>query len=94
MVDGVMVMPVSQMLLALLGGWAMGIMSQSRLMPPTGIAERIFLGFAVVFAVTTVVCGIAPEITDLAGRQKIYLEGLHEGARLLPRFWTQGWIGP
>lgn len=94
MVDGVMVMPVSQMLLALLAGWAMGAMPQTRLMPRTRIVERVFLGFTLFFAVTAVVCGVAPEITDLAGRQKKYLEGLHEGARLLPRFWTQGWFGP
>ena len=94
MVDGVMVMPVSQMLLVLLAGWAMGTMPSPRVIAPIGIAERMLLGFAVVIAATMVVCGLAPEITDLAGRQKIYLEGLHEGARLLPRFWTQGWIGP
>jgi len=93
MVDGVMVMPVSQMLLALLAGWAVGMMHCSRLRLFIGSVERVLLLLSIVFAVIVVIFGIAPEIGNLAERQKTYLEGLQEGARLLPRFWTQGWIG-
>lgn len=94
MVDGILVMPVSQMLLVLLAGWAMGMMPRRHSIPGIGIVERTLLGFTVVVASMTVVFGVVPEIGDLAGRQKVYLEGLYESGRLLPRFWTQGWIKP
>jgi hypothetical protein len=93
MVDGVMVMPVSQTLLALLAGWAVGVMHCPRLRLLIGSVERVLLTLSILFAVIAVIFGIAPEIGNLVERQKTYLEGLQEGARLLPRFWAQGWIG-
>lgn len=94
MVDGVMVMPVSQMLLVLLAGWAMGMMPRSQLSPVASIVERTLLRLAMIFATMAIAYGAAPEIGDLARRQKIYLEERYETGRLLPRFWTQGWIRP
>jgi putative inorganic carbon (hco3(-)) transporter len=92
MVDGVLVMPVSQTLLALLCGWAMGIyLPQS---PGTaGIRSRAAIMTVALFAAGMVAFGIRPEIGRLAERERAFLANNPPGTVLLPRFWTQGLIG-
>jgi O-antigen ligase len=92
MVDGVFVMPVSQMLLALLAGWAIGMMPGMAAARILGRGTSIFLVLAALFAAAAVVYGVAPEIGHLAERQQAYLAGRGPDATLLPRFWTLGWI--
>jgi len=93
MVDGVLVMPASQMLFALLCGWALG-MAQSATEPVrlVGGTERVLLACLVLFAAATVVYGVIPEIGYLAERQQNFLAHAAPGLRLLPRFWALGWI--
>lgn len=93
MVDGVFVMPVSQILLALLCGWALGISH-----PAAGMkyvvsrTSLLLLTFLAVFAAGAVIYGVAPEIGHLVERQEAYLAVRDPLTRLLPRFWTLGWI--
>lgn len=94
LVDGVIVMPVSQMLLVLCCGWALGVyFSGADLSASAGTAAR-WSGAAVILMVAGgVVYGVWPEITRLEARETAYLEARPSGAVLFPRFWAQGWIG-
>lgn len=94
MVDGVLVMPVSQVLLALLAGWAIGMMSGTAGARVAGRGERLLLTLAVLFAAAAVVYGVAPEIGQLAEREQVFLAGRDPNTILLPRFWALGWIRP
>lgn len=95
MVDGVMVMPVSQTLLALLCGWALGAYFSSRAAAPaarrgTGLAFR----GAVLVAAAVLMWSVLPEIGGLEERMQAHLRLQPEGPnpKLLPRYWIQGWI--
>lgn len=93
MVDGVLVMPVSQVLLALLCGWALGMVVVKRgITHVAGIRERLLLMLIILFAAAAVIYGIAPEIGHLGERQQAYLHAQGPDTNLLPRFWTLGWI--
>lgn len=94
MVDGVLVMPVSQILLALLAGWALGMMPYAQPVNVPADLERMLVVLVVLFAAAVVACGVAPEIGDLAARQQAYLAGRDPNTVLLPRFWALGWISP
>ena len=94
MVDGVLVMPVSQVLLALLTGWAIGMMPGAAGARVAGRGERLLLTLAVLFAAAAVAYGVAPEIGQLAERQQAFLAGRDPNTILLPRFWALGWIRP
>ena len=94
MVDGVLVMPVSQMLLVLLAGWAMGMMWHLKPIHILGTTERVLLALTVFFAATVSVWGVVPEIGDLLVRYNAFIEVRYENEILRPRFWTQGWIRP
>ncbi|MGE4111977.1 MAG: O-antigen ligase family protein [Burkholderiales bacterium] len=91
MVDGVIVMPVSQTLLAVLCGWAMGhyYPGPASVTAPTG---RLLPGIVAVLLATGAVAYSAwldvPRIED---RENAYWEE-SPGANLIPRFWAQGWI--
>lgn len=91
MVDGVLVMPVSQTLLALLAGWAIGMMPAGSRRAAGG-GGRLILMPVVLIAAFAVAYGVAPEINRLAERQQTYLAARGQDAILLPRFWTLGWI--
>lgn len=91
MVDGVLVMPVSQMLLALLCGWAMGIYLAARAVCRSPVHDALVMVFTLI-AAGMVAYGVAPEIGRIAEREQAYLAAHPLDPRLLPRFWAQGWI--
>lgn len=98
MVDGVLVMPVSQTLLILLCGWAAGMFYEKhdRTLRHYIFHRSIIMPMTIVAAIF-VVFGVLPEINQLAEREHAYL-ATHPPVdpslpRLFPRFWTQGWIG-
>ena len=91
MVDGVLVMPVSQTLLTLLCGWAIGIHFTGR-PARAGVAQNTILIAFTVVAAGAVVYGVAPEIGRIAEREQAYLANHPPNTPLLPRFWAQGWI--
>lgn len=97
MVDGIMVMPVSQTLLALLCGWSLGEYYSARAAAYAPVAlHRSSLAFrgAVVLAAVVLTWGVLPELGGLEERMQAHLRLQPEGPnpKLLPRFWVQGWI--
>ena len=93
MVDGIIVMPVSQTLLALLMGWAMGThFPQGARAARCTTSEYVLAAALVVMAAVAVLFGAATEIGHIAEREKAYLAAHPTAVRLLPRFWAQGWI--
>ncbi len=93
MVDGVLVMPVSQMLLVLLCGWALGMQQSMPVLPRTIGLRLIVAALFLSAAVWTTASGVAPELGRIEARQKAYLERFPEGHVLLPRFWAHGLLG-
>lgn len=95
LVDGILVMPVSQTLLSLLCGWAIG-MRVADCSLPVGRARGRWFRFATVIAALAVACGVGPDIGRIEEREQNYLQAHPQIdpalPRLLPRFWTQGWI--
>lgn len=91
MVDGVLVMPVSQTLLALLCGWAISIYFTERALRHSNFNYVILIGVTLI-AASVVVYGVVPEIGHIAEREKSYLAAHPPDTPLFPRFWTQGWI--
>jgi len=91
MVDGMLVMPVSQIVLALICGWALGfyLMGHSSI-APCGVVEKRLAAAIIILALGCVVYGVQPEIGHLEQREEQYLA--LPDTRLLPRFWAQGWI--
>jgi hypothetical protein len=92
LVDGVIVMPYSQTLLAVVCGWALGIYQECRKTPsPANVGARWPGVAATAVAVALLVWSAYPEVLDVAERQKQFVKD-HPGQLLLPRFWAQGWI--
>lgn len=96
LVDGVLVMPVSQMLVAVIAGWALAVYAGSpkptRLPDHHPLASWILVGFLVAVW-GSIGYGIAPDITSLEVQQEEHIQ--RTGATLVhPRFWQQGFIEP
>jgi putative inorganic carbon (HCO3(-)) transporter len=95
MVDGILVMPVSQILLALLSGWALGTYFSARAATPAS-GHRSGLAFrgTVLVAAVILTWSVLPELGRLEERMQAHLRLQPEGPnpKLLPRFWIQGWI--
>ena len=92
MVDGVLVMPVSQTILAGLCGCAIAMTYADEAVP--GKEKRpAWLAVVTVFAAAGLVYGVMPEITRIEERERAYLAASPPDTQLLPRFWTHGLIG-
>jgi putative inorganic carbon (hco3(-)) transporter len=90
MVDGVIVMPNSQVWLALVVGWLMALhvwqAPATAALPPAWFAWRVLSVLAVGLLV-----GVAlRDVPHIKHAQQAYLSG--EGRHLQPRFWAQGVI--
>ncbi len=93
MVDGVLVMPVSQILLAMIIGWALGLyLTGNHETVLCGALKKTLGAGVIVLAVVGVAYGVQPEIGHLEQREEAYLATHPSAHRLLPRFWAQGWI--
>ncbi len=94
MVDGIIVMPISQACLVLLAGWALGWSHAGRVVPIA--AKWVILVFrgVTLLAVMSLALGAWPEIGKLEERAQAHLRTVEPGPhpRLLPRFWIHGWI--
>jgi hypothetical protein len=85
-------MPVSQILLALICGWALGVyIASAKVIVPCGGLEKALCVALIALATGSVIYGVQPEIGRLEQREAAY-QAAHPGALLLPRFWAQGWI--
>ena len=92
MVDGILVMPVSQILLALIIGWALGLyLAGDFETVQCGALEKALGTALVVLAAGSMIYGVQPEIGRVEQREETYL-AIHPDTPLLPRFWAQGLI--
>lgn len=91
MVDGVIVIPYTQLWLVLVVGWALGVHGRKPRVVPTMISATQV--WAVRAAALTggglLVWGVYPEIFNRAEATAAYLE---HHTILLPRYWALGWI--
>jgi hypothetical protein len=93
MVSGLIVMPVSQVLLAVVGGWAWGRYNRSDKRTGSGLSRwphhAIFC--AAVLSSMLVVGTAAEDLSTVEDRREAFLEAV-DRTRLSPRYWTQGYI--
>lgn len=99
MVDGVLVMPYSQLWVALLGGWLFGLQPQAassdRVVSEARTASRGSLfSWAAAFAVSVglLACVVVRDYPHLAEREQAFARSI--GGHFQPRFWAQGVINP
>lgn len=90
MVDGVIVMPYTQMLLIYVIGWAIGMYfrdTKVSMIPASGLATATTL---LVLAMVLLVWGVFPEFLQ---RAEITRSLVENGITMFhPRYWAQGWI--
>lgn len=100
LVDGVIVMPYSQVTLMLIVGWSMGIANGERTLPEKAmsalsvtVARREAAALIGVMALLlgTVMALALPDVPHLQNRMRHYLDVQHT-MYFMPRFWLQGWI--
>lgn len=88
MVDGVIVVPYTQLWLITVIAWTTGVYSR---MTPSSVQARLIVSphvgrVMIAFAIGLVVWGVYPEMLSLETLASKYKVGL------LPRFWAQGWL--
>lgn len=93
LVDGVIVIPYTQTLLALVAGWALGVYLRN-VAAPAGMGNTRIAQWGVtmlsVFALAALGYGVYPEILNRAEATQAYVEA---GNQLVPpRYWGVGWI--
>ena len=94
LVDGVIVMPYSQTLLAILCGWALAIYQSQSPSPPRidRTAEQVSRA-TIVLSALLLLWGIYPQIPDVVNRAGMFdTTVVVEGVAFFPRFWSSGWI--
>ncbi|NWD09327.1 O-antigen ligase family protein [Pseudomonas gingeri] len=90
MVDGVIVMPYSQLWLSLVVGWLMGIhVWKGEPSKPNALVHWSWMGVSTA-AVLFLVYIVIRDVPHLDERDRLYQE--QYGGHLQPRFWTQGVI--
>lgn len=99
MVDGVLVMPYSQLWVALLAGWLVGLQPPVAPADPLASATRrasqgsLPVWLAVIAASVTVLGSVVVrDYPHLAEREQVFVQSF--GGRFQPRFWAQGVIRP
>jgi O-antigen ligase len=98
LVDGVIVMPYSQVTLMVVAGWSMGIcatVARTDSEPAVSTRSTAWRG-AAMLVTQLVLLGIllslaVPQVPNLQLRMQHYREA-HHTDYFLPRFWQQGWI--
>lgn len=87
LVSGVTVMPVSQFLLVIIAGWALGIYYTPPQIPNASVSlfSRLTLMVIVLLAIAAIIFGIFPPLIHIAGQMQHPPTGLFK-----PRFWHLG----
>jgi putative inorganic carbon (HCO3(-)) transporter len=91
-VDGVVVMPYTQMVLSALVGWSAAVLlpeSEGRRFHPAWLALAAALAGA---ALVALVNGILPEVFLLVEREEDFAHAYSTAASAMPRLWAQGWL--
>jgi len=92
-VSGLIVAPLSQILLMLVGGWAWGRYESANRATETDVSIRshAFLG-TLLLGSMVIVGGSFQDLAKMEERRSTYLEAAYRG-RLAPRYWNPGHIG-
>lgn len=97
LVDGMIVMPYSQVMLMVLAGWAMGICASSSALEHRIVQvahakwkECVFFGCAALLLAMVMALAL-PDVPHLQDRMRRYMDVYH-AEFFAPRFWRQGWI--
>ena len=100
LIDGLFVMPYSQMLIVLFAAWAMAIVrAETNVLSAAGPVPTPNRMFRAVLALALGIALISVAIFGFSGigksreREEIYERSTNIDF-LFPRFWAQGWIGP
>ena len=96
MVDGVMVMPYTQLWLVWVAGWAMGVyMRRNPIGAPHALNSRVnfragslLISLVMLFALALLLRGVFPEMLYRVEATKAYLDAGHSG--IPPRYWQVG----
>lgn len=100
LVSGILIMPLSQVLLVVIIGWTLGLFVEEKNggkrrkkkeLMLVGGQTQILLVLFMVGAIILVVWGTIPDLFLLVDRQSFYLQE-SGGHWLLPRYWQQGFI--
>jgi O-antigen ligase len=93
MVSGLLVMPVSQILLVLVGGWAWGRFQYRSTTPDTSVSVGAQAAFCVLLIASIGIIGSSLQaLKTIKERRSAFLEAV-ERNKLSPRYWAQGYIG-
>ncbi len=91
MVDGVIVIPYTQVWLALIAGWALGVYARgtTQIVPASRLV-RVGIPVLTLLALAALLNGVYPEIFNRAEATKVFVDA---GNQLIPpRYWAVGWI--
>src|SRR5690606_24110120 len=92
LVDGVIVMPYTQIFLMVVAGWALGMYwDQVGSDPGRRKISPKFYGIAFAGCIGLLAWKVGTDAPRLVERQHAYV--VDHGTYLHPRFWQQGWIG-
>ena len=93
MVDGVIVIPYTQTLLALVAGWALGVYFRDVAVTPVILGShkmRLIIPVLSMLALAALLNGVFPEVLNRAEVTQAYVNA---GNLLIPpRYWAVGWI--
>lgn len=90
MVDGVIVIPYTQIWLALIAGWALGVYGRGAQAVPASRLIRVGIPALTLLALAALLNGVYPEIFNRAEVTKAFVNA---GNQLVPpRYWAVGWI--
>ncbi|WP_440814739.1 O-antigen ligase family protein [Pseudomonas syringae] len=90
MVDGVIVMPYSQLWLAIIVGWLLALHEWQTAPRPASVVLRRAWLVCLTLAAGMILYTIVRDVPDMAARKQQFAENF--GGRYLPRFWMQGVI--
>ncbi|MDO8954460.1 MAG: O-antigen ligase family protein [Gammaproteobacteria bacterium] len=94
MFSGTLVMPVSQVMLALIGGWALGLYFYNRPKPvgSNWLAHYALIGLLVI-SVIMLILGVYPDIAKLPQDEFNFVASCDVATCVnSPYYWLQGWI--
>ncbi|PSQ87538.1 MAG: O-antigen ligase domain-containing protein [Bacteroidetes bacterium QS_3_64_15] len=94
MVSGLILAPLSQMLLVLVGGWAWGRYRHAEQSTEINASVRshVLLG-ALLLGSMLIVGGSLKDLSTIEERRSAFRESTDHRNRLSPRYWAQGYIG-
>ncbi len=93
LVSGIIVMPVSQIMLCFIAGWMLGVYQQTnkKIVPNGSIHKSIFFVLSIV-ALSVLIWNVSTQMQQLSQKEISWLLTHGRNVGFSPRFWLQGWI--